>query len=135
MRHAVSAIAALAALACALGAAPAHAKLPPLSPEAQAKADEAKAKASWSDKVSAYQLCRAMDGVAESYRANAKAAGKETRPAMPTPPCTDPGPFIAAAPAATKPIEASGAHSPPATAASPPSVSPATQTQTQGAKP
>ena len=135
MRQAISAIAALTALACAFGASPAHAKLPPLSPEAQAKADEAKAKTSWNDKVSAYQLCRAMDRVAESYRANAKAAGKETRPAMPTPPCTDPGPFVAAAPAATKPIEASGAHSPPATAATPPSVSPATQTQTQGAKP
>lgn len=132
MRHAVSAI---AALACAFGAALAHAKLPPLSPEAQAKADEAKAKAAWNDKVAAHQLCRAMDRVAESYRATARAAGKETRPALPTPSCTDPGPFVAAAPSATKPIEASGAHSPPATAATPPSVSPATQTQTQGAKP
>jgi hypothetical protein len=132
MRHPVSA---LVALACAIGAAVAHAKLPAPSPEAQAKADEVKAQAAWTDKVSAYQLCRAMDRVAESYRVNAKAAGKETRPAVPTPPCTDPGPFIAAAPAATKPIEASGAHSPPATAATPPSVSPATQAQTQGAKP
>ena len=131
MRHAVPV---LATFACAIAAALAHAKLPPPSPEAQAKADEAKAKTAWTDKVSAFQLCRAMDRVAESYRASAKAAGKETRPALPTPPCTDPGPFVAAAPAATKPIEASGAHSPPATAGTPPSASPATQTQTQGAK-
>jgi hypothetical protein len=126
---------AAAACACAIAAAGAHAKLPPPSPEGQAKADEAKAKAAWTDKVAAFQLCRAMDRVAAGYRASAKAAGKETRPAMPTPACTDPGPFVAAAPAATKPIESSGAHSPPATAGTPPSVSPATQTQTQGAKP
>ncbi|WP_280152633.1 hypothetical protein [Piscinibacter sp. XHJ-5] len=112
----------------------AQAKLPPLSPDAQAKADEAKAKAAWSDKVAAFQLCRSMDKVAESYRQSAKAAGKETKPATPTPPCAEPGAFVAAAPAGSKPIEASGAHSPPSTAATPPSVSPATQTQLQGAK-
>jgi len=112
----------------------AFAKLPPLSPEAQAKADEAKAKAAWTDKVSAYQLCRAMDRTAEAYFKTAKASGKDTRPPVATPPCTDPGPFVAAAPAASKPVEASGAHSPPATAGSPPSVSPATQAQTQGTK-
>lgn len=111
-----------------------HAKLPPLTPEAQAKADEAKAKAAWTDKVAAFQLCRSMDKVAESYRTSAKAAGKEAKPPVPTPPCADPGPFVAAAPSASKPIEAAGAHSPPATAATPPSVSPATQTQLQGAK-
>jgi hypothetical protein len=42
-----------------------------------------------------------------------------TAPAIPT--CADPGPF-AGAPAAQKPLETSGAHSPTATAASPPSV-------------
>ena len=51
----------------------------------------------------------------------AKAAGTETKPAAPTPPCTDPGPFGAAASAAGKPVEASGAHSPAGTAAKPPS--------------
>ena len=121
-------------LLLALAAPLALAKLPALSPEAQAKADEAKAKTAWSDKVSAYQLCRSMDRVAEVYRKSAKATGKETRPPAVTPPCTDPGPFVAAAPAATKPVEASGAHSPPATAATPPSVSPATQAQLQGTK-
>lgn len=132
MTHAVPI---LSAFVLAIAASLAQAKLPPPSPEAQAKADEAKAKTAWNDKVSAYQLCRSMDRVAESYRASAKAAGKETKPPVSTPPCTDPGPFVAAAPAATKPIEASGAHSPPATAATPPSVSPATQAQTQGTKP
>jgi len=125
---------ALTLFALLLAAPFVHAKLPPLTPEAQAKADEAKAKTAWTDKVSAFQLCRSMDRVAEAYRASAKAAGKETKPPVPTPPCTDPGAFVAAAPAATKPVEASGAHSPPATAATPPSVSPATQATTQGAK-
>ena len=52
-----------------------HAKLPPLSADAQLKADEAKAKAAWSDKVAAYQLCRAMDRAADAYFKNAKAQG------------------------------------------------------------
>ena len=110
----------------------AHAKLPPMSPEAQVKADEAKLKTAWSDKVAAYQLCRSMDKVAESYFKTAKSAGKETKPPVATPPCTDPGPFAAAAaPAASKPLEASGAHSPAAAATSPPG-SKATQAQLQG---
>jgi hypothetical protein len=122
-------------LAALLLAAPfAWAKLPPLSPEAQAKADEAKAKTAWTDKVSAYQLCKAMDRAVDNYVKTAKATNHDTKPPVPTPPCTDPGPFVAAAPAATKPIEASGAHSPPATVTTPPSASPATQAQTQGTK-
>ncbi|HEX6363752.1 MAG TPA: hypothetical protein VFZ93_12390 [Albitalea sp.] len=123
------------ALAALLLAAPlAHAKLPAPSPEAAAKAEEAKAKAAWNDKVAAFKLCQAMDRVAASYRQTAKAAGNEGKPATDTPPCSDPGPFVAAAPAASKPLEAAGAHSPPATAATPPSVSPATQAQLQGQK-
>jgi hypothetical protein len=43
--------------------------------------------------------------------------------AAPLPPCTDPGPF-AYNPPEQKPLEASGAHSPSGTAASPPSVKP-----------
>ncbi|HEX6704240.1 MAG TPA: hypothetical protein VF169_05720 [Albitalea sp.] len=118
----------LVPLLLAMSPALALAKLPPLSPDAQAKADEAKAKTAWTDKVGAFQLCRAQDRAVEAYRKTAKAA----KPAASTPACSDPGPFVAAAPAATKPIEASGAHSPPATATTPPSVSPATQAQTQG---
>lgn len=119
-------------LLAALFAAPiAQAKLPPLSPEAKAKADEAKGKADWADKVAAFQLCRSMDRVAQVYFTSAKAAGKHTQTPVATPPCTDPGPFVAASPAAAKPLEASGAHSPPATAATPPSAKP-TQVETQG---
>jgi hypothetical protein len=128
----------------------AHAKLPPPTPQAQAAAEEAKAKAAWTEKVGAYQLCKSMDRVAESYfkrvksspqaltaapaASAASAAGlAASAPGTPvaTAPCTDPGPFTAQAPAASKPLEASGAHSPPATAVSPPSSKP-TQNELQG---
>jgi hypothetical protein len=104
-------------------AAPALAKLPPPSPEQKAAADEAAARNAWNDKVGAYQLCKADDKVAEKYRADAKAAGKNTLPAIPTPPCTDPGPYVSPVTlAANKPLEASGAHSPAGTAHGPPST-------------
>jgi len=116
-----------ASLLAALLSAPfAHAKLPPPSPEAKAAADEAKLKTAWSDKVAAFQLCRSMDRVAQVYFQSAKAAGKPTQPPLAAPPCTDPGQFA-------KPLEASGAHSPAATAATPPSNK-ATQVEMQGAK-
>jgi hypothetical protein len=108
-----------AALAVASGAA--FAKLPPLSDEAKVKAEETKAKAAWSDKVAAFQLCKAMDKVAAQYAAEAKKAGKDVKPET-TPPCNDPGPFAAAPPSAPPPIEQSGAHSPPKTATAPPST-------------
>lgn len=123
-------------LLCIAAAPMAQAKLPPLSAEAQIKADEAKAKAAWSDKVGAYQLCKSMDRTAASYFKTAKSAGKETRPPVATPPCADPGPFVSAsasAPSAAKPLEASGAHSPAATATSPPG-SKSTQAELQGTK-
>ena len=103
--------------ACSLAAA----KLPPPSPEAKAKADEAAAKAAWAGKVDSYQLCQAQDRVAASYVKTAQAAGKETKPATATPPCADPGAFAYIPAEAPKPLEASGAHSPAATATSPPS--------------
>lgn len=99
------------------------ARLPPPSAEEKAKAPEAAAKAAWAAKVDAYQLCKSQDKVAASYYTAAKAAGKETRPATAAPPCAEPGAFVYAPPAeAAKPIEAAGAHSPTATAASPPST-------------
>lgn len=97
------------------------AKLPPPSDEAKAKAAEAAAKAAWAGKVDAYQLCKSQDKVAASYYLSAKAAGKETKPATALPPCADPGAFSYAPPIVAKPIEAAGAHSPAATAISPPS--------------
>jgi hypothetical protein len=97
----------------------AGAKLPPPSDEAKAKAAETAAKTAWTDKVGAFQLCKAMDRVAATYLADAKKAGKDVKPTA-TPACADPGPF-AYTPPDQKPLEASGAHSPPGTATSPPS--------------
>ena len=111
----------------AFTASSAIAKFPPLSDDAKAKAAEAAAKTAWSDKVSNYQLCKAQDRVAAKYVSDAKKAGKDVKPATTTP-CADPGLFAYTPP----PLEQSGAHSPPATAAGPPST-PATQSQTQGA--
>ena len=56
--------------------------------------------------------------------------GKDAPAPDPTPACTDPGPF-AVTPAASKPLEASGAHSPPGMATSPPSSN-ATSAQLTG---
>lgn len=98
------------------------AKLPALNDEAKAKAAEAASKTAWAGKVDAYQLCKSQDKVAAAYYKSAKAAGKDTKPAIAAPPCADPGAFVYAAPTAPKPIEASGAHSPAETAASPPST-------------
>ncbi|HSW17524.1 MAG TPA: hypothetical protein VLJ86_09880 [Ramlibacter sp.] len=123
----------------------AMAKLPELDDAAKAKAAEAAAKTAWQGKVDAFLLCKAQDRVVAQYRksggakpvavastdvkpvAAAPAAGNE----KPTPApaavvaapaaCADPGPF-AYNPPEQKPLEASGAHSPAGTAASPPSV-------------
>ena len=104
----------------------ASAKLPPPTEEAKSLAAQAAAKAAWSDKVSLYKTCKAMDRTAEAYRNNLKTAGKDAPNPMATPPCADPGPYAASAaptPATSKPLEASEAHSPPGNATSPPSTS------------
>lgn len=101
-------------------AATASAKLPPPSDEAKAKAAEAAAKTAHGNKVADYQLCKSMDKVAATYLADAKKAGKDVKPTA-TPACTDPGAFVYTPPEA-KPLEAAGAHSPPATATSPPNT-------------
>lgn len=126
MRRAISFVALTAA---ALLAVPAGAKLPAPSDDAKAKTAAAAAKTAWSDKVGSYQLCQAMNRVAEQYRKSAKADSKEPPPAVETPACADPGPFVAVAP--TPPLEAAGAHSPPATAVAPPSGK-ATAAELQG---
>ena len=104
--------------ACSLAAA----KLPPPTPEAKAKSDEAAAKAVWAGKIDAFQLCQSQDRVAASHLKSAQAAGKEVKPATATPPCADPGAFAYASPETPKPLEASGAHSPTETASAPPST-------------
>ena len=98
------------ALALSLAAGAALAKLPPLSDEAKAKAEEAKAKAAWSDKVAAYQLCKASDRVAARTLAEQKKAGKPVGEVLTTPACADPGPFV------YTPPEAAAAASAPASA-------------------
>jgi hypothetical protein len=108
------------ALAAFVGTA-AWAKLPPPTPEAKAKAAEAAAKADWTNKVGAYQLCRAMDRVAQRYLAAAKADPAASAPTpVSTPPCADPGPFVYTPKEAEPPLEAAGAHSPAKTATAPP---------------
>ena len=105
---------ALVALATALVAGSALAKLPPPSDEAKAKAAEAAANAAWSAKVGAYKACQIEDRLARRYHASAN----DAPPPIPTPSCAEPGP----APVAAKPLEASEAHSPPGKATSPPST-------------
>ena len=85
------------------------------------KAAEAAHKAAWNDKVAAYHVCRSMDRVVATYRSSPP--GKSASAPEQTPPCADPGPYAAMqiTPAASKPLEASEAHSPPGTATSPPS--------------
>lgn len=106
------------ALAGVLAAPLSMAKLPPQSDDAKAKAAEAAAKAAWGNKVADFQLCKSMDKAAAKYLAAAKSAGKEVK-ATETPPCADPGPFVAApavaAPAvAPAPVAAPAASAPPA---------------------
>ena len=108
----------LALALCAGACSIALAKLPPPSPEAAAKAAEAAARTAWAGKVDNYKLCLAQDRVAAHYRKTTPAA----KPAAGTSAaCADPGPFAYTPPEA-KPLEASGAHSPPGTASSPPST-------------
>ena len=79
---------------CSLASVAAYAALPPLSPEAQAAADLAKAKTAYAGRVGAYQLCQSMNKVADKFRVSGTPA--------PTA-CAAPPPFVApvaAAPAA-----------------------------------
>jgi hypothetical protein len=127
-----------AVLAAFCGAALAKIPAPVLDDAAKLKAAEAAAKTAWTNKVAAYQLCKAQDKTVADYRKNTgKLTPLATKPAAPAapaaaaagtpvapaaiPPCADPGPF-AFTPPEQKPLEASGAHSPPGTASSPPST-------------
>ena len=98
------------------------AKLPALNDEAKVKAAETAAKTAWSTKVDAFKLCMSQDKTAAGYYKSASAKGKSTKTAATTPPCADPGAFAYTPTEAVKPIEASGAHSPATTSASPPST-------------
>ena len=102
----------------------AMAKLPALSDEAKAKAAEAAAKTAHGNKVADFQLCKSREKVAAHYYKTAKSSGKQTTPPVATPPCADPGPFVAAAPAAPAAVAAAGAK-PAAPAAAPAAAAPA----------
>lgn len=78
----------------------AQAKLPapaPLTPEAAAKADEAKAKTAHNAKVDAFKLCKSMDKAAANYFKTAAGSGKQASPKAAA--CADPGPFVYTPPA------------------------------------
>ena len=107
-------------IAGSLYAGAALATLPAPTPEAAAKAEEAKAKSAYADKVGAYQLCLAQDRVVQGYRNEMKTEGKPAPQPVATAPCSEPGPY--ATPEKQKPLESSEAHSPSGTAKSPPST-------------
>ena len=112
----------MAALACAsmLALPTAWAKLPAPSDEAKAKAAEAAAKTAHGGKVDAFKRCKSMETVSAGYYANAKKAGKETKPPVATAPCADPGAFVyTPAPPPAAPTVAAAAPAAPAPAAAP----------------
>jgi len=110
------------ALVTAAFASSALATLPPPTEDAKMRAMDTAAKAVWSDKVASYKTCLAMERTVDAYRRGLKAEGKEAPAPVPTPACADPGPYVSPVTAmADKPLEASGAHSPPETATAPPS--------------
>jgi hypothetical protein len=102
------------------------AKLPAPSDEAKAKAAEAAAKTAHGNKVADFQLCKSREKVAAHYYKTAKASGKQTTPPVATPPCADPGPFVAAAPAAPAAVAAApAAGAKPAAPVAAPAAAPA----------
>ncbi|MFN5774651.1 MAG: hypothetical protein ACK45K_00150 [Burkholderiaceae bacterium] len=125
----------LIALALLMACSASFAKLPPLSDEAKAKAEETTAKAAHTAKADAYDLCRAQDRVAAHVNKHNKAkAGKPVA----TAPCADPGKFVytpapviattaaASVPAATAPAApAAPTAAAPATPAAPTANPPA----------
>jgi hypothetical protein len=119
------------AFAAGLLALPVLAKLPAPSDEAKAKAAEAAAKTAHAGKVDNYKLCLSMDKAAAHYFKTAAAAKKDVKPAVATPACADPGPFVppvpsvAAAPAAPANAAATAAPAP---------AAPATPAAKDGAK-
>lgn len=99
----------LASMALALSSA-AFAKLPAPTDEQKAAAAAAKDKAAWADKVAAYKLCMAQDQVAARYL---KDKGMK-KPAIETPPCVNPGPYVPPVADATPAAPAASAATKPA---------------------
>ena len=119
------------AFAAGLLALPVLAKLPAPSDEAKAKAAEAAAKTAHAGKVDNYKLCLSMDKAAAHYFKTAAAAKKEVKPAVATPACADPGPFVPPVPSvAAAPAAPANA----AAASAPASAAPAAPAAKDGAK-
>jgi len=78
----------------------AFATLTPLSSEAQAEADLAKAKTAYAGRVGAFELCQAQNKVADKFRVSGTPA-----PAA----CVAPPPFVAPVAAAAAPAPAAPA--------------------------
>jgi hypothetical protein len=88
----------IAFMICTFATASAFATLPPLTPEAKAADDLAKAKTAYAGRVGAFQLCQAINKVADQYRV----------PGTPAPAaCVAPPPFVA--PGAVAPTAAAPA--------------------------
>ncbi len=85
---------------------------PELSPEDQAKAAETKARAAYQTKVDGYKTCLASEKAAAHYF---KTHPQATKPSA-VPACADPGPFVAAAPAASPVAPPASAGAAPAAA-------------------
>ena len=96
--------------------------LPPSSPDEVRNAAANQRRAVWEAQMDSYRLCSVQDRVAAYYRAHLVGSGRTALPPTPTPACVDPGPFVSQSIGESRPLEASGAHSPTSTAASPPSV-------------
>lgn len=91
----------------------AFAKLPPLTDEQKAKAEEAKAAAAEKAKADAEQLGKAQDRVADKYIKDQKAKGVIVKP-TPIPPPPPPAAAPAPAPTAAAPAAATAPAAAPA---------------------
>jgi len=93
----------------------AFAKLPPLTDEQKAKAEEAKAAAAEKAKADAEQLGKAQDRVADKYIKDQKAKGVIVKPTpIPPPPPPAAAPAPAPAPTAAAPAAATAPAAAPA---------------------
>ena len=99
------------------------AKLPPPSAEEVEATRRNLARQTWTAKQDAFVSCRAQDKVVKKYQDGLRAEGKSVPLGLDTGACSDPGPYAAdsGTPIVNRPIEASGAHSPPGTAVTAPS--------------
>ncbi len=99
------------------------AKLPPPSEADKALTLQNIARQTRTAKQDAFESCRAQDRIVRQYQEGLRSKGKAIPTSIETGSCAEPGPYAADSgmPITSRPTEASGAHSPPATAVTPPS--------------